>query len=187
MSPIGHSLNENPSPAPKPKSPTWPKSSEYGDALSGILKDQARRKELRSALAPTSGRRALHPFIPPILALVSVWLWAFPPAVLIPEVPTIPPAVQEAGLRMNMLVQFNQIQQFLSEYGRLPETLDEVGGRPDGVEYTRLSDGVFQLSGKSGDVTVDYTSTEPLAELAADAMAIVSGVSSTPPGAGADD
>jgi len=107
--------------------------------------------------------------------------------VLIPEVPTIPPAVQEAGLRMNMLVQLNQIQQFLSEYGRLPETLDEVGERPDGVQYTRLSDDVFQLSGKSGDVSVDYTSTEPLAELAADAMAIVSGVSSTPPGAGADD
>ena len=168
-------------------SPQPSQASEYGDALSDVLKDQERRDELRSTATSKPARPRVHPSIPPVLALFSIWLWAFPPAVLIPEVPTIPPAVQEAGLRMNMLVQLNQIQQFLSEYGRLPETLDEVGERPDGVQYTRLSDGVFQLSGKSGDVTVDYTSTEPLAELAADAMAIVSGVSSTPSGAGADD
>ena len=168
-------------------SPQRSQASEYGDALSDILKDQERRDELRSTATSKPARPRVHASIPPVLALFSIWLWAFPPAVLIPEVPTIPPAVQEAGLRMNMLVQLNQIQQFLSEYGRLPETLDEVGGSPDGVEYTRLSDGVFKLSGKSGDVTVGYTSTEPLAELAADAMAIVSGVSSTPPGAGADD
>jgi len=119
---------------------------------------------------------------------LSIWLWAFPPAALIPEVPTIPPAVQEAGLRMNMLIQVNQIQQFRSDYGRLPENLDELGDRPDGVQYTRLSDGTFQLRGKSGDVTVDWESTESVDELVdVESLAIVRGVPSTPEVGGGDD
>ena len=44
----------------------------------------------------------------------------------------------------------------------------------------------FKLSGRTGDVAVDYTSTEPVEDLLADAMGLVSGiVSSTPGGAGA--
>ncbi len=163
------------------------KSGEYGDAITDVLKDQVRRDELRSTAAPKTGRTRVHPAVPPLLALVSVWLWVFPPPALIPDVPTIPLAAQDAGLRMNMLVQVNQIQQFVSEYGRLPENLDQVGERPDGVQYTRLSDDVYQLTGKSGDVSVDYTSTESVDELVADAMTIVSGTSATPGGAGADD
>jgi hypothetical protein len=83
---------------------------------------------------------------------------------------------------MEMWIQFNAIQRYVTDNGRLPGNLEELGVRPDGVQYRRLPDGVFQLSGKSGDVSVDYTSTEPVDELVADAMAIVTGTS-TPPGA----
>ena len=161
------------------------RSSEYGDALSDVLKDQVRRGELRSAAAPKPKRTRVHPSVPPTLALLSIWLWVFPPSALIPEVPTIPPAVQEAGLRMEMFIQFNNILRYRSEHGNLPDGLDDLGDRPDGVQYTRLADGVFQLSGRTGDVIVDYTSTEPVADLLADATAIVSGIASIPPGAGA--
>lgn len=163
-------------------SPDPPQASEYGDALSDVLKDQKRRDELRSTATPKARRARVHPSIPPVLALFSVWLWVFPPAALIPEVPTIPQATQEAGLRMEMWIQLNNIQRFITDNGRLPGDLDEVGERPDGVQYRRLSDGVFQLSGKAGQVSVDYTSTEPVDALVADAMAIVTGTS-TPPGA----
>jgi len=169
-------------------SPKPPPSSEYGDALSDVLKDQVRRDELRATATPKPGRTRVHPSIPPVLALLAIWLWVFPPAALTPEVPTIPPAVQEAGLRMNMLIQVTQIQQFRSDYGRLPVNLDELGDRPDGVQYTRLSDGTFQLSGKSGDVIVDWESTESVDELVdAESLAIVRGVPSTPEVGGADD
>ena len=84
-----------------------------------------------------------------------------------------------------MFIQFNSILRYRSEYGSLPNGLDDLGDRPEGVQYTRLADGVFQLSGRTGDVIVDYTSTEPVADLLADARAIVTGMSSTPPGAGA--
>lgn len=172
----------------KSASPDRSQSSEYGDALSDVLKDQVRRDGLRATATPTPVRTRVHPSAPPVLALLSIWLWAFPPAALIPEVPTIPPAAQEAGLRMNMLIQVNQIQQFRSDYGRLPENLDELGDRPDGVQYTRLSDGTFQLRGKSGDVTVDWESTESVDELVdVESLAIVRGVPSTPEVGGADD
>ena len=165
-----------------PAPPDPPQASEYGDAVGDVLKDQERRDELRSTATPKAKRTRVHASVPPVLAVFSIWLWVFPPAALIPDVPTIPQATQEAGLRMEMWIQLNNIQRFMTDNGRLPGNLDEVGERPDGVQYTRLSDGVFQLSGRAGQVSVDYTSTEPVDELVADAMAIVTGTS-TPPGA----
>ena len=160
-------------------------SSEYGDALSDVLKDQVRRDELRSAPAQKVARTRVHQSIPPFLAVISIWLWVSPPAALRPVVPTIPPAQQEAGLRMEMSVQLGHILRYQSEHGSLPDGLDEVGDRHDAVQYTRLTDDVFRLSGTAGGVTVDYTSTEPLEEFLADARAVVSGgISPTRGGAG---
>ena len=164
------------------KPPSWPESSEYGDALSDILKDQARRKELRGATGPRSGRARLHPSIPPILALVSIWLWVFPPAALLPVTPSIPPADQEAGLRMEMFMQFINIQRYMEENGRLPTNLEEVGDGPDEVLYTREAGNTFRLSGRVGEITVDFNSAEPVEELLRDAIAIVSGRASSPSG-----
>ncbi len=164
--------------------PSWPESSEYGDALSDVLKDQARRKEMRSAAAPRSGRARLHRSIPPVLAIVSIWLWAFPPTALLPVTPTIPPANQEAGLRIEMFMQFNNIQRYLAENGRLPNDLREVGDGPDQVRYTPQSGNTFRLTGQVGDITVDFVSTEPVESLLGNAIAIVSGrVSSRTQGA----
>ena len=160
-------------------------SSEYGDALSDVLKDQVRRDELRSAPAQKVSRTRVHPSIPPVLALVSIWLWVFPPAALSPVVPTIPPVQQEAGLRMEMSVQLGHILRYQSENGSLPDGLDDLGDSHDAVQYTRLTDDVFRLSGRVGNVTVDYTSTEPLEQFLADARAVVSGrISPTRGGAG---
>ena len=87
------------------KTPNRPESSEYGDALTDVLKDQARRNEDRAAAATLKPRTRLHSGLPPVLALISIWLWAFPPSALQPEPPTIPVANQEAGLRMEMFIQ----------------------------------------------------------------------------------
>ena len=162
----------------KPQNSTTPPrqatSGEYGDALSDILKDQARRKELRRAPGPKPGRRRLHPIVSPMLAVVAIWLWVFPPAALRPVVPTIPLANQEAGLRMEMVIQAGKIQQYLEENGRLPDNLQEVGESPDAVQYIPLTGNAFQLTGETGDITITFTSTDPLDELLADALTIVS-------------
>ena len=164
----------------KTKAQSWPESNEYEAALSGVLEDQVRRKELRSAVAPTSRRPRLHASFPPVLALVSIWLWAFPPAALRPAVPTIPPANQEAGLRIEMFMQFNNIQRFVSENGRLPNDLREVGDGSDEVFYTPQAGNTFRLTGQVGDIRVDFTSNEPVEDLLGNAIAIVSGRVSSP-------
>ena len=139
----------------------WPGSSEYGDALKDILEDQARRSELRGTMGPRSGRPRLHPSVPPVLALVSIWLWVFRPAALTPEAPTISPANQEAGLRVEMYMQFNKIQQYVAQNGRLPNDLGEVGSSPVALQYVPLGGNSFRLSGQSGNVTVDFNSADP--------------------------
>ena len=113
-------------------SPEPSQASEYGDALSDVLKDQVRRDELRSSATPKPTRTRVHPSVPPALALLSIWLWAFPPQALIPAVPTISPANVEAGLRMEMFIQLTNIQRYMVETGSLPNGLDDVGERADG-------------------------------------------------------
>jgi len=105
--------------------------------------------------------------------------------VLIPEVPIIPLADLEAGIRMEMIVLRARVIGYRLEHGRLPTSLEEADERSSYVEYTRLGDDVFELSGKNGDFALTYNSTQPAEELLGDAKAIVSGISSTPVGAGA--
>ena len=166
----------------KSETPSWPESNEYGDALSDVLKDQALRKERRGVAAPGSGRARLHPVLPPVLALVSIWLWAFPPSVLLPETPTIAPANQEAGLRMEMFMQFINIQRYVAENGHLPHDLEDVGDGPDEVLYSLETGNTFRLTGTVGGITVDFTSDDPVEDLLGDAVAIVSGTVSPPSG-----
>ena len=169
-------------PEGEPKPINWPGSSEYGDASTDILNDQARRNELRSAAGPKSGRPRLHPSVPPVLALVSIWLWVFPPAALVPEVPSIPPANQEAGLRIEMSIQVNNILRFAADNGRLPNDLVELGDNPAALQYVPLGGNAFQLSGQTGDITVDFNSNDPVSDLLGDAISIVSGRVSPTPG-----
>ena len=101
----------------------------------------------------------------------------------VPNELTIPPAEQEAGLRMVMYLLVDNIQQYKSEHGRLPDDLQDVGDSPDAVRYVALTRDVFRLRGQTGDVTVEFTSTEPLDHLLDDAtMAIVSGLAPSIPG-----
>ena len=154
-----------------------PNASEYGDVLGDVLKDQVRRKAMQDTASTNPKRTRLPAWLPPVLALVSIWLWVFPPAVLRPEPPTIPAANQEAGLRMEMFIQANNILRYRTENGRLPSALEEAGDSSPALQYEPLTASVFRLRGQSGDIAVSYTSTEPLADLLADAKDIVSGIS----------
>ena len=66
---------------------------------------------------------------------------------------------------MEMFLQFVNVQRYVSENGLLPNDLEEAGDGSDEVLYTR----------EAGNVTVVFTSTEPVENLLGDAVAIVSG------------
>ena len=94
--------------------------------------------------------------------------------------PSIPPANQEAGLRMEMFMQFINIQRYVAENRRLPSDLAEVSEGPDEVLYTLEAGNTFRLTGTVGEITVDFSSTEPVEVLLGDAIAIVSGGGESP-------
>ena len=79
-------------------------------------------------------------------------------------------------------MQLTNIQRYVAENGRLPSDLAEVGDGPAEVLYTRGAGDTFRLTGTVGDITVDFTSTEPVADLLGNAIAIVSGTVSSPSG-----
>ena len=76
---------------------------------------------------------------------------------------------------MEMFMQFINIQRYVAENGRLPSDLAEVGEGPDEVLYTLEAGNTFRLTGTVGEITVDFSSTEPVEALLGDAIAIVSG------------
>ena len=82
-----------------------------------------------------------------------------------------------------MLIQVSNIQRYVAENGRLPDDLGELDDNPVVVRYVPLGGDVFQLIGETADISVDFMSTDPLADLIGDAVVIVSGSTpSTPEG-----
>ena len=84
-------------------------------------------------------------------------------------------ALQESGLRIEMYLQVARIQSYVTEHERLPATLEDAGEVTEGVTYVPMAGSVFRLRGEAGGVTVDYTSTEPVEDLLANAKEMVSG------------
>ena len=83
---------------------------------------------------------------------------------------------------MEMFMQFTNIQRYVAENGRLPNGLEEVGDGPEEVLYTLQAGNTFRLTGQVGDITVEFTSTQPVEELLGNSIAIVSGRASSPSG-----
>jgi len=88
---------------------------------------------------------------------------------------------------MEMYLTHTKIQRFLAENGRLPNGLADVGDISDAVRYVPLALNVYRLSGQTGDIVVEFTSTEPEEDLLGDARAIVSGMAPSNPEVGASN
>jgi hypothetical protein len=76
---------------------------------------------------------------------------------------------------MEMFIQNNSILRYVAENGRLPNDLGEMGDISVVVQYLPLGGDIFQLSGQAGDITVRFSSNDPIEDLLGDAMEIVSG------------
>lgn len=129
---------------------------------------QQRQDEQREAAlrVSSSGRRAPL-WLLPLLVAVALWLWLVPPAVLqVDAAPTQPIEEEEAALRFVMNAQALRIEEFRRRNGRYPTTLDEAGPPLPGLHYTRLQDGLYQLTGLTERLTLTYRSDLPLDDFA---------------------
>ncbi len=129
-------------------------------------KTQAARSRALEEAERQRARERRPPYWPVVvLALITAWIWLFPPASLRLDPPEPQPVAQEeAALRFTMYVQAQRIKAFRMEHGRLPERLEEAGPPLPGMRYTVLHADLYQLTGETDRVTLTYRSDLPLQE-----------------------
>lgn len=153
-------------------------SGDRYEALLEVLEHEKTQAERAKALEEAErekrkqGRQRYWPVA--VLAVITAWLWLFPPAFLRLEPPPPQPVEQEeAALRFTVYVQAQRIRAFHQETGRLPETLDEAGEPLPGMQYTRLHEDLYQLTGATDRVTLTYRSDLPLDEFIGDGAEVL--------------
>jgi hypothetical protein len=170
-------LSDQPStPERTPGPPRASSGSEYSEVLSGIMKHDKQREAARARAAkkqkPKS--RGNQSLMAGILVLVSGYLWFGQPAFLEqPPPPPIPPALEVAGLRMEMTQYVIRVQRFFDQNGRLPETLAEAAEEREGFVFEVRGEDSFTLIGNSSNYTIMYDSSQAIEELLGDAREII--------------
>ena len=147
------------------------------DALADVLSEQSEKAQLRGEMAPRGEKktssRTWVAFL--LLSAFSGYLWIGSPAWLQPTPPDpISPALEEAGLRMEVFHQALLIEEFLDREGRLPNSLSEAGDPFSEVEYIRATGQEYRLAFTgSGVGTIEYASTDSLELFLGDAPQII--------------
>lgn len=133
--------------------PTDPKRSTEAERkrlLEEFSAAQRERNEEWETRRRHDGRaaRATRLVVALVLGAVLTWLLVAPPPWVHPPVAEpVPPAVTEAGLRLAMFIQAQQIERYRRTQGRLPETLDDTGEPVQGLRYTTVGQDGWELSG----------------------------------------
>ena len=152
------------------------------EALVELLEHQASQSERDRALELDQLRRRREkrggkPFLlVGVLLLLTGWLWIWPPAFLRMDPPPPQPLEQEeAAVRFAMYVQAQRIAAYRNETGSYPERLEEAGPPLPGMQYTRLAEGLYQLTAETDRLALTYRSDLPLDDF------VGSGASVLPP------
>ncbi len=141
-------------------------ASERDSALAAVLRDQTEKAELQALAREIRVRRqglGLRHLALIFATATSLWIWFWPPGVLRISPPG-PPAVEaeESTLRLVMYFQAQKIEQYLLDTGQVPLALDDAGPVFRGMEYVRLTNRDYRILGRTGRVTLSYSSVEPL-------------------------
>ena len=154
------------------------RGQEAADAVAAVLKHAAEREEHAHKKPPPKKQPKWMLPVGIQLAVLAVYLLISPPGwVTVHPIKAPDPAVQEQGLKMAMYIQSQQIEAFRLKNGRLPTSLEEMGGSPPpGVEYQVQGSNQYRLVGTNGPAALVYDSTESAADfLGADAAAKLKG------------
>lgn len=146
--------------------PTVSHHGERDAALAAVMRHTAEMDEAEVRYREEVERRpefGLKHIAMAVSTVLTLWVWIWPPAVLrIDEVPLPPVAEEEATLRLVMYFQSQKIEQYLLDFGRIPDELAEAGPVFPGMEYIRLTDRHYRLLGRTDRLNLSFSSTEPL-------------------------
>lgn len=150
------------------------------EAFENVLVADAEKREKEQSARPTAPpRRRMHPIaVLSLLVLVVVGAYvgiARPAWIFERGAPAEPASMQEASLRLAMAMQFQRIERFRTQSGRLPTTIDEAGPVMPGVRYQARHPDGFTLTGTNGAVTLTLQSTESLSAFVGNSYELIQG------------
>jgi len=135
-------------------------------AIEEVLRDQARREVLRDIAYRRPYTSLRIRVAAAALAAVALVAWVFPVPGLQPDIPfPVPPADEEAGLRLATYIQAQQVEAFRQTSGRLPDVLRETGEPLPGMTYQRLDARTYRLRGQTERAVVEWTSSDSVPTL----------------------
>ena len=156
----------DPNLVPEPLDVDVSEAGERDAALAAVLREQTEKAEVEAHARKVRVRRqgfGLRHLMLSMAAAISLWIWLWPPGILRVVPPGPPPMEEEeATLRLVMYFQAQKIEQYLLDTGRVPLALDDAGPAFRGMEYIRLTDSDYRILGRTGRVTLSYSSVEPL-------------------------
>lgn len=145
---------------------------ERGRIVEDVLRDQARREVLRDIAYRRPSASLRTRIVAAVLALGAVALWLFPIPGLQPDIAfPLPPAEEEAGLRLAAFMQAQQVEAFRQTSGRLPDVLRETGEPLPGIDYLRLDAHTYRLTGVTERARINWLSSDSLPALLGDSGA----------------
>ncbi len=156
----------DPNLAPEPLDVDVSEAGERDAALAAVLREQTKKTEVEAHARKVRIRRqglGLRHLVLSVATAMALWIWLWPPGIL-RVAPAGPPPVEEeeATLRLVMYFQAQKIEQYLLDTGRVPLALDDAGPAFRGMEYIRLTNSDYRILGRTGRVTLSYSSVEPL-------------------------
>jgi hypothetical protein len=156
----------DPIPPAEPVEVEVSQAGERDAALAAVLREQTEKAQVEAHARKARVRRQGLGFWHLALSIttaLALWIWLWPPGVLVVTPPGPPPVEEEeATLRLVMYFQAQKIEQHLLDTGRVPFALDDAGPVFRGMEYIRLTNSDYRLLGRTGRVTLSYSSVDPL-------------------------
>jgi hypothetical protein len=147
-----------------------PSVSHHGErdaALAAVMRHTAERDEAeeqyREGVEKHSKQLGAPHLVLAISTVLALWTWIWPPTIIrIDEVPRPPVVEEESTLRLVMYFQAQKIEQYLLDFGRIPEELPEAGPVFPGMEYIRLTNRHYRLLGHTDRLSLSFSSAEPV-------------------------
>ena len=178
--PEGSGPPEDSDPSAKDPVVVVSQSSERDAALAAVLREQTEKAEVVAEAQKVRVRRqglGVRHLTLGFAVAISAWIWLWPPSAMRISSPGPPPvAEEEATLRLVMYFQAQKIEQYLLDTGGVPVDLEEAGPVFRGMEYIRLTNRDYRILGRTGRVTLSYSSAEPLNEFVGTGSSVLAGM-----------
>lgn len=146
------------------------------DALADVLQEQTKKSDSGRSPGKGGGKKKTSPATWLLLVLfsgLSAYIWLGTPTWLASGPPPIPPALVEAGIRLELFQEALLVEDFLEAEGRLPKDLTEAGDPYAEAEYQQVDPTTYRLALAGPRGIVEYVSRDSLELFLGDAEMVV--------------